>query len=76
MLKIKNNIELKQLEKFGFKEEKWYCSSYNQNIHIFTRDCFSIDVDTRNFTFLNIDFYGLDLIYDLIEAGLIEKVGE
>lgn len=74
MLKIKDNVDLKELEKFGFKEEKWYCSSNNQNIHILTMNCFSIDVNTRNFTFLNIDFYGLDLLFDLIQAGLVEKV--
>lgn len=74
MLKIKDNSELKELEKYGFKEEKWYCSLNNQNIHILSRDCFSIDFNTRYFTYLNIDFYGLDLIYDLIEAGLVEKV--
>lgn len=74
MLKIKDNVDLKELEKFGFKEEKWYCSSNNQIIHILSKDCFSIDINTRNFTYLNIDFYGLDLIFDLIQAGFVEKV--
>ena len=74
MLRIKDSVDLKELEKFGFKEEKWHCSSYNQDIHIFAKNLFSIDVNTRTFTFINIDFYDLDLIYDLIQAGLVEKV--
>ena len=74
MLKIKDEINLKELEKYGFKEEKWYCSTHNETIHVFTREAFSIDVNTKYFTFLNIDFCGLDLLFDLIQAGLVEKV--
>lgn len=84
MLKIKDNIDLKVLEKYGFTIDKdtkmeYYFDfvPYNQN-------------DNYNSSYVSINKYGkiidaeeiqrehanslIDLIYDLIQADLIEKV--
>lgn len=79
MLKIKDNVNLKELEKYGFehytmiyikkikrsnetlKEEKdIYVEEENREISIH-KGLFNIDEE-------------LDIIYDLIKAGLVEKV--
>lgn len=89
MLKIKDNIDLKELEKFGFEIEKDFKGNPYYTIEIedlyygdnYTQDI-SIDTKTREIT---IGIYGeagnidiktkiLSVIYDLILAGLVEKV--
>ena len=60
MLKIKDNVDLKELEKFGFEEFS----------NIYYSEATSIDKKYRFVMTSN-----LDLVYDLIQAGLIEKVG-
>lgn len=83
MLKIKDNVDLKELEKFGFEfdeyeEENYYnyfCGDNTTYLQVF--------VKTRQIA-LNSGLYGdyprfyfdkqLDIIFDLIEAGLVEKV--
>ena len=105
MLKIKDNVDLKELEKFGFKpryneytgEVEEYClsteSEYNFNIkkldfytttplkNILKR-LFKIDKYFNNCWVVRIRHYSdftvvaLDLLYDLIQAGLVEKVEE
>ena len=86
MLKIKDGIDLKELEKFGFEiiteDDRWYA----KNICDGRRgQCFILEVD-RNDRFI----YGFsigadgcgedaiidDTIYDLIQAGLVEKVSD
>lgn len=72
MLKIKDNIDLKELEKYGFKK-------YNDNIYDFTMEKNEqINIYERE---INIDLDGwetnrLDIIYDLIKDGLVERVEE
>lgn len=89
MLKIKNNIELKQLEKFGFEYERMYGAYVKyrdtglHTIHIF------VNVSNHNFKPNEIHCNSssvIDCVFkedriellcnDLIEAGLVEKVGE
>lgn len=83
MLKIKDNLDLKELEKFGFEydEDNNYYFYYG-----FTRaNCNSemrmyINKDDRIIT-TGFDMYVAedkihDKIYDLIQAGLVEKVEE
>lgn len=78
MLKIKNNINLKELEKFGFIEE--CCSHYFIN-YLKTEQVF-IDIDTREIGVEDccneciIRYEALDILFDLIKADLVEKVGE
>lgn len=71
MLKIKNNVDLKELEKFGFFDDygdihKICRNSYieywvntDRSIEIFVNDDNEVVLDTT--------------IYDLIQAGLVEK---
>lgn len=81
MLKIKDNVDLKELEKFGFE----YYEDFNEWFYYgFTRPNdnseirISITNDTRrihpSFDY-NVDFDMVyDKIYDLIKADLVEKV--
>lgn len=83
MLKIKDNVDLKELENFGFNiEESSNSDSYvkriEDNIHFeviaiivkgITR---KIIIDSSRSYIL----HHLDLIYDLIKADLVEKTEE
>ena len=72
MLKIRDDVDLKELEKFGFKQEynyrtgendgNYYCSSFKvcKNRHILP------------YNGTNQNRY--DKMFDLIQAGLVEKV--
>lgn len=83
MLKIKDNIPLKELEKFGFERIK------NERLDYYEWDC----DDNRSYITIGIDrqislisgLYGdvpeydfdknqLDILYDLIKADMVEKV--
>lgn len=81
MLKIKDNVDLKELEKFGFyylkKERNYY------KLVLLDRDSaemrYWIDIDTRiiefdddSTTILNCD----STIYDLTKEDLVEKVSD
>ena len=76
MLKIKDNVDLKELEKFGFEEYKY---SYWRDIsNIYT---VIIDKETRKIEKWNFAYGGKPTsadkyIQDLIQAGLVEKVVE
>lgn len=86
MLKIKDNIELKELEKFGFKyvEDKSfegdfsYCEKQIGGNIVLGVDArgrkLLTDITTTesNMTYIFSD--GLDSLFDLIRAGLVEKV--
>lgn len=83
MLKIKNNVDLKELEKFGFEYDE---DNNNYFYYGFTRaNCNSeirmyINKDDRIIS-TGFDMYVHeekihDKIYDLIQAGLVEKVEE
>lgn len=74
MLKIKDNIDLKKLEKYGFKEEK-ICMSKDlyqryEYINIYQDDR-QIDIELDGWETNN-----LDILYDLIKDDLVEKVEE
>ena len=75
MLKIKDSVDLKELEKFGFEPR------YNEITGKIVR---YIKIDNRNVVqYVNNDYnhtpywevilQSNDLLYDLIQAGLIEK---
>ena len=59
MLKIKDNVDLKELEKFGFKKESWFD---NQIVYVKSYEQYNTYFDVT--------------LYDLIQAGLVEKVEE
>jgi hypothetical protein len=82
MLKIKDNVDLKELEKFGFRDEGVFW--YKKDIFYTDIDIASIGInkDDRK---IQIAFsvignscfytYDIDILFDLIQAGLVEKVG-
>ena len=86
MLKIKDNVDLKELEKYGFKKELWcgsmkpvdvYCKALNDinvkiaEIQISSEDReIILDYYEQRCTYMN------STIYDLIKADLVEKVDD
>lgn len=87
MLKIKDNIDLKELEKFGFKYEEEHGLHSNRYIYIDEDNSQTVALNTKDreifvedtsesYTFGAIVDDALTVIYDLIQAGLVEKVRE
>jgi hypothetical protein len=75
MLKIKDSVDLKELEKFGFKYEYEYVTE-EQKSEFYYKNGLYIFLGNRK---LDDDAYGireLETIYDLIKDGLVEKVEE
>lgn len=73
MLKIKDSVDLKELEKFGF-ELKEYSYVYNTCKQKDGLSGFTIDIDDRFINnYSSVSRKNLDVIYDLIQAGLVEK---
>ena len=79
MLKIKNDVDLKELEKYGFKEFHGE-NNYLGDDHI---DGYEYENKNENFySYILVErntretYCGgaLDTLYDLIKAGLVEKV--
>lgn len=78
MLKIKDNVDLKELEKFGFDEyiECYEYIKYDASFYVYkdTRiikfDCSDWGLDKDNGAEI------IQVLFDLIQAGLVEKVGE
>ena len=88
MLKIKDNVDLKELEKFGFNTKPvnsfdfedqivddycGYAVRFNPEMTINwkTKKIYSFEWFNYNSNQLS----GIDIIYDLIKANLVEKVG-
>ena len=79
MLKIKDDVDLKELEKFGFEEDELQYFYYgftepnpNSEIRIY------VNIETKEIS-TGFDSYVSpyrihDKIFDLIKAGLVEKV--
>ena len=87
MLKIKDNVDLKELEKYGFDgfsklENDHYCIQDNDD---WFPSGLIIDMETKEILLLNGEydipikqFTGkhTTILYDLIKDGLVEKVEE
>lgn len=81
MLKIKDNVDLKELEKFGFQYFKFY-NCYRKEIY--ESDCdLVVDADRmiyhENYSTADMNGCAKQLVvelFDLIQAGLVEKVVE
>lgn len=79
MLKIKDGVDLKELEKFGFKYRYGKCYEYIRELD--GRTAYRI-YTTKNHANLQIEIFEpmimaqkvQDLLYDLIKADLVEKV--
>lgn len=82
MLKIKDNVDLKELEKFGFEYFINGCGTYGYSFYseigpkgyitIIENDCEFNPEDNRRIP-SNITF---EILYDLIKADLVEKVDD
>jgi len=76
MLKIKNNINLEKLKEYGFSytEKDYRKSNFNMLLSIGYNRELNINCDD--------DYFDVDIIecvewiYDLFQAGLVEKVSE
>ena len=82
MLKIKDNIDLKELEKFGFEKVPMIYIKTIERKHkgfLTFRKNIYVDEKTRKLDIqegmFNVD-KELETIYDLVQAGLVEKVSE
>lgn len=78
MLKIKDNVDLKVLEKYGFKFERGttYIKPFKcDDTYIVVSECdlriidIEIDIFDREYEINQI----VDTLYDLIQDGLVEK---
>ena len=91
MLKIKDNVDLKELEKFGFEynnefgvgmyiKSKWYEKETNDPVYDKSKQSFSDRISLFEKDRKFIDNYNsqtkmdYDTLFDLIQAGLVEKV--
>lgn len=80
MLKIKDNVDLKELKKYGFKleaEKSYYYKSMNE-IEVFVWITKGYDYKPR-YIYIEVKDYSMivtefDIIFDLIKDGLVEKV--
>lgn len=77
MLKIKDNVNFKELEKFGFtyftdkRSIRYGCLDLQRGyVEIFINNAKVITVSSDK------SILDLDIIFDLIQAGLVEKVEE
>lgn len=84
MLKIKDEVDLKELEKFGFKYDEETKMYYKNCIGTFNKffiptennlDEFRGQIIFHNQSNFATTLY-LDTLYDLIQAGLVEKIEE
>ena len=76
MLKIKDNVNLKELEKYGLYKTKVYFGFVytDKNIGVNIGGKHNRKIDTWNYLeCTDLDEYN-DMLYDLIKDGLIEKV--
>ena len=73
MLKVKNDVDLKELKKFGFEKYKYtHLLVLRKEEHDFACS----GVRNKNYEILDLCNLTYNLTYDLIQAGLVEKVEE
>ena len=80
MLKIKDNVDLEELKKYGFEENSFYYSK------TFNFEYYKVEINIekdRKYLIIQNDYYDSDyacyipsIIYDLIKADLVEKVDD
>ena len=87
MLKIKDNVDLKELEKFGFKYTPDCYENYKLWLQNDLEGAIYIRITNNRIVYpvVDLDMYNLgnkyefkihDILYDLIKADLVEKVEE
>ena len=86
MLKIKDNVDLKELEKFGFYKSGgvWQLDlkvdwEIQKPLGIILSSIY-LQEENRIIRIVydesNVEITKIDVLFDLIEAGLVEKVGD
>ena len=81
MLKIKDNVDLKELKKFGFKYHKEQRNQY-EHYSVVVKKGWSYSMQLLIVVYCNdrnisvCDNEGQDILFDLIQADLVEKVEE
>lgn len=75
MLKIKRDIPLKELSRFGLKYDSQSGLYILVNDSRIREQVIYIDRETRYIMFENPYIEMFDLLFDLINAGLVEKDG-
>ena len=79
MLKIKDNVDLKELEKFGFNYDEGY-EWQNVVCYKYVDEYYCIEAfkdEVRMYLFEEGIFIDIpDVLYDLIKADLVEKVSD
>ncbi|MBR1540710.1 MAG: hypothetical protein IJ629_06135 [Clostridia bacterium] len=79
MLKIKDDVDLKELEKFGFSYNRIY-GGYTKKVYLKNdsddKNFYVIRENSRIIKITRLDGKLDDTLYDLIQANLVEKVGE
>lgn len=75
MLKIKDNVDLKELEKYGFKKDKFlgYILTEPKNKN-FEKIIAFLDLDKKQIKLNDDKYYENTNIKNLIKADLVEKV--
>lgn len=80
MLKIKDDVDLEELEKFGFSTNRYNPLSYVKKVYLCNEDddknFYHIDKKSRKIELTRLDGELDDTLYDLITAGLVEKIEE
>lgn len=74
MIKIKDSVDLKELEKYGFKNNQFIRTINDTVVYRVVITSGHHVLQIRNGYFGNIAGSLQDLIYDLTQAGLVEKV--
>lgn len=80
MLKIKDSVDLKELEKFGFEKYSFancyvknISDKYDESTLLIKKDNKEIIIEHYQNEYGSTDICNLDILYDLIQAGLVEK---
>lgn len=75
MLKIKNDVDLKELEKYDWHLRK---NCITGEFGSYTKGATEISLDDRIIQpyYAGFSSYDYEYVYDLIKADLVEKVGE
>ena len=83
MLKIKDNVDLKELEKFGFELDECLSDKFETVFSVrngYQKLCFFKEKDRMLYLYepfnSNVFLLRSDILYDLIKADLVEKVVE
>lgn len=73
MLKIKDNVDLKELEKYGFEYEEGIIIKEHGSYCKYATSIDKIDRTIRPY-YAGFSYYDYEIIYDLIKADLVEKI--